>query len=78
MKKIFAVPLLALGLAGCQTTSTAYYNPYPRYVTPHPRYVTPAPVYVAPRPVYVRPPICQTYTRYNPYYGVYHTRRICH
>lgn len=78
MKKTLVAAFLALGLAGCQATSTTYYTPAPTYVSPRPIYVKPAPVYVAPPPVYVRPPICQTYTRYNPYYGTYHTRRVCH
>lgn len=70
MKKVLTVAFLGLILAGCQ--STTYYTPYP------PTYVAPRPVYVTPAPVYVpMPPVCRTYTQYNPYIGAYQTRRIC-
>jgi hypothetical protein len=73
MKRILAVSVLALGLAGCNATvyDTGYRRPHAVIDLQ-----TPAPVYVAPRPAYVeRRPRCATIWERTP--RGYVERRIC-
>ena len=64
MKRIMAVSVLALGLAGCNATvyDAGYRRPYPVIDLQ-----TPAPVYVAPRPYYTPRPYYEPRHAYNPY-----------
>ena len=80
MKRIMAVSVLALGLAGCNATvyDGGYYRPRPvvDVYTPAP-YPVARPYYVAPRPVYVTPRSrCFTTWDRTPY-GL-RERRVCH
>lgn len=72
MKRIMAVSVLALGLAGCNATvyDTGYRRPYPVIDLQTPVYAAPS------RPVYVeRRPRCATVWDRTPY--GYVERRIC-
>lgn len=84
MKRIMAVSVLALGLAGCNATvyDAGYRRPYPviDLQTPAPVYVEPRPYYT-PRPAYnpyvyrAPAPRCAIIERYTPY-GV-RRERVC-
>lgn len=87
MKRIMAVSVLALALAGCNATvydsgyhrrpiASVYVPPVdPVYVAPRPYYARP--YYAAPRPVFVSPrPRCFTTWDRTPY-GL-RERRVCH
>jgi hypothetical protein len=80
MKRIMAVSVLALGLAGCN--ATVYDNGYHRRPIAS-VYVPPAPVYVAPRhhvynPYVYRPAPPRCYTVWErTHYGM-RERRVCH
>jgi hypothetical protein len=85
MKRILAVSVLALGLAGCNATvyDTGYRRPHAVIDLQ-----TPAPVYVAPRPYYEPRPAynpyayrvpahrCAIVERHTPY-GI-RRERVCH
>jgi hypothetical protein len=83
MKRIMAVSLLAIGLAGCNATvyDTGYRRPHAVIDLQ-----TPAPVYVAPRPYYEpaprvmvlppRRPRCE-FVEYRSAYGI-RRERVCH
>jgi hypothetical protein len=87
MKRIAAVSVLALGLAGCNATvyDSGYYRPRPVIDLQTPVYVAPRPYYeprpyYSPRPVYnpyvYRPhPRCEIIERHTPY-GI-RRERVC-